>query len=109
MSQSSGAPGNSATLQELGSLNIAWRPRVMGNMGTDTVTNRFSAGLLEGDVSKSKAFGIQFGGGARLWFTDELSLAPTLVGMYGHTTNEYTANKRFHGSQPRHGQGGRAC
>ena len=90
-----GGSGEFGTLQELGSLNVAWRPRVMGNMGTDTVTNRFSAGPLEGDVSKSKAFGIQFGGGARLWFTDEFSLAPTLVGMYGHTTNEYTANSAF--------------
>ena len=90
-----GGSGEFGDLQELGSLNIAWRPRVMGNMGTDVLTNHFNAGLLAGDVSKSKAFGIQFGGGARLWFTDEFSLAPTLVGMYGHTTNEYTAASAF--------------
>jgi hypothetical protein len=36
-----------------------------------------------GDVSKSKAFGIS-SAAARVRFTDEFNLAPTLVGMYGH-------------------------
>jgi hypothetical protein len=35
---------------------------------------------------------VDFGGGARFWFNDHLSLAPTVSGIYGHTENSYTAN-----------------
>ena len=90
-----GGSGEFADLRQLGDFNIAWRPRVQGNMGTVDWHNTFTAPLLEGDVSKTKAFGIQFGGGARFWFTDEFSIAPTIMGMYGHTTNEYTARSAF--------------
>ena len=90
-----GGSGEFSDLRQLGDLNIAWRPRVQGNMGTVEWNNHFKVPLLDGDVSHTKAFGIQFGGGARFWFTDEFSVAPTIMGMYGHTTNEYTAKSAF--------------
>ena len=90
-----GGAGEFSDLRQLGDLNIAWRPRLQGNMGTVDWKNEFKVPLLEGDVSHTKAFGIQFGGGARFWFTHEFSVAPTIMGMYGHTTNEYTANSPF--------------
>ncbi len=90
-----GGSGEFSDLRQLGDLNIAWRPRLQGNMGTVDWKNEFKVPLLDGDVSNTKAFGIQFGGGARFWFTHEFSVAPTIMGMYGHTTNEYTANSAF--------------
>jgi hypothetical protein len=90
-----GGSGEIADLRQLGDLNIAWRPRVLGNMGTVDFTRQYSSGMLAGDISKTKTFAIQFGGGARFWLTDEFSLAPTIVGMYGRTTNEYTAKSAF--------------
>jgi hypothetical protein len=90
-----GGAGEFSDTRQLGDLNIAWRPRLQGNMGTVDWKNEFKVPLLEGDVSHTKAFGIQFGGGARFWFTHEFSVAPTIMGMYGHTTNEYTANSTF--------------
>jgi len=90
-----GGSGEFGNLQQLGDLGIAWRPRVMGDIGVVNVANQFTSGVLDGDVSKSKTFSIQFGGGARFWFTDDFSLAPTVMGMYGHSTNEYTANSAF--------------
>src|SRR5207244_4320785 len=31
----------------------------------------------------------------RFWLNNRLSLAPTLMGMYGHTSNEFTATSAF--------------
>jgi hypothetical protein len=90
-----GGSGEIGALSQLGDLDIAWRPRVIGNMGTVDFTNQYSSGLLAGDTSKTRAFAVQFGGGARFWLTPEFSVAPTVLGMYGHTTNEYTAKSQF--------------
>jgi hypothetical protein len=51
--------------------------------------------MLEGDTSTFVAKGIEFGGGARFWVNDQLSFAPTIMGLYGHTTNTYTAVSSF--------------
>jgi hypothetical protein len=90
-----GGSGEFSDLRQLGDTGIAWRPRLQGNMGTVTWKNDFTVPTLAGDSSKTDAFGIQFGGGARFWFTHEFSVAPTIMGMYGHTTNEYTAKSAF--------------
>ncbi len=60
-------------------------------MGYLDAKNNFTAGPLIGDTSEYKTYAIQFGGGARFWFNEHLSFAPTLMGMYGHTENDYTA------------------
>jgi hypothetical protein len=47
------------------------------------------------DVTRMNTYAIQFGGGARFWFGDHLSVAPTLMGMYANSKNSYTANNPF--------------
>jgi hypothetical protein len=70
---------------------IRWQPRLQGNMGYLIGKNTFRSGELEGDTSKFYTYAIQFGGGARFWWGDHLSLAPTIMGMYGHTHESYIA------------------
>ena len=77
-------------------------------MGYADDKNNFISGPLNQDISDYKTYAIQFGGGARFWFTDALSLAPTFMGMYGHTENKYSATSDIgegisgigHGSGP---------
>jgi hypothetical protein len=69
---------------------------LQGSMGYLTATKKYNGNsLLDGDQNENKTFAIQFGGGARFWFCDSFSIAPTLMGMYGHTENDYTANSKF--------------
>src|SRR5262249_13448947 len=42
-----------------------------------------------------RTFGIEFGGGVRLWLTHAFSVAPSLMAMYGHTAESYTAHSAF--------------
>jgi hypothetical protein len=90
-----GGAGDVGDPQPLGNLGIGWQPRLQGNMGYLDSKNTLRAPPLAGDVSRFRDFAIQFGGGVRLWVSDALSFAPTFMGMYGHTTNEYTANSAF--------------
>ena len=90
-----GGNGDVGDPQQLGNLNIGWQPTLQGNMGYLVSTNYLHGSLLQGDVSKFRDFAIQFGGGARFWVSDALSVAPTLMGMYGRTSNEYTATSAF--------------
>jgi hypothetical protein len=84
-----GGAGDVGDPRKLGDLDIAWQPRLQGSMGFVDSTTAIRAGPLKGGTSRFRTFSIQFGGGARFWLTDHLSLAPTLTGMYGHTSNEY--------------------
>jgi hypothetical protein len=90
-----GGSGDVGDPQQLGDLGIGWQPRLQGSMGYVDAKNDFNSGLLKNDSSESRTFAIQFGGGARFWLNQNLSLAPTFMGMYGHTTNEYTARSAF--------------
>ena len=88
-----GGMGDIYPIKPLGDLGIGWQPQLQGSMGYLTAKNNFqSASPLAGDSSEYKTFAIQFGGGARFWFNDNFSIAPTFMGMYGHTENSYTAN-----------------
>jgi hypothetical protein len=78
-----------------GDLPIGWQPRFQGSLGSVTARNEFHSGVLAGDESKYDTFAIQFGGGARFWFSDHFSIAPTFMGMYGHTENDYDAHSAF--------------
>ena len=89
-----GGSGDVGDPEPLGNSGIGWQPRIQGNMGWLQSTN-YLHGPLQSDVSKFRDFAIQFGGGARLWVNDALSFAPTIMGMYGHTNNEYGANSAF--------------
>ena len=86
-----GGSGDVGDPKPLFDSGIKWQPRVQGNMGYLVGKNTFRSGDLEGDTSKYFTYAIQFGGGARFWFNEHLSLAPTLMGMYGHTHNNYIA------------------
>jgi Solitary outer membrane autotransporter beta-barrel domain len=90
-----GGAGDIGDPQPLGNLGIGWQPRVQGNMGYLKSTNSLHSPLLEGDTSTFRDFAIQFGGGARFWLNEAFSVAPTFMGMYGHTSNEYTARGAF--------------
>ena len=78
----------------LGNTGIGWQPQVQGSMGYMTADKRFGDNTpnLTGDVIKYNTFAIQFGGGAKFWLNDRISFTPSIMGMYGHTENEYNHN-----------------
>ena len=90
-----GGYGDIGDPQPIGDTGIAWQPRLQGSMGTVDSKKVYNSGELEGDTTKYNTFAIQFGGGGRFWFNDHLSVAPTIMGMYGHTENEYDARSAF--------------
>jgi hypothetical protein len=90
-----GGSGVIGAPRPLGSLDIGWQPIVQGSMGYLTANNDFHNPINGGDSSDDKTFAIQFGGGARFWFNDNFSIAPTFMGMYGHTENNYNALSPF--------------
>jgi len=92
-----GGMGDVGDPSPLGDTGIAWQPRLQGSMGYLTTRKSFTdpSTPINGDINEFDTFAIQFGGGARFWFNDHLSLAPTIMGMYGHTSDSYTANSAF--------------
>ena len=90
-----GGAGDIGDPQPLGSLPVGWQPRLQGNMGWLNGTQHLHSGLVEGDVTQIKTYGIEFGGGVRFWTNDRFSFAPTLMGLYGHSSETYTANSAF--------------
>lgn len=87
-----GGAGDVGDPKPLGLLGLCWQPVLQGELGYAEAKTDFTTGMLTGDTSENKALAIEFGGGPRFWFNDHLSLAPTVMGMYGHTENDYTAN-----------------
>jgi hypothetical protein len=90
-----GGAGDFGMPRPVGNVGVGWQGRLQGNMGYIEATNHLHSPLLEGDINTFKEYALEFGGGARLWVSDGLSLAPTVLGMYGHTVNAYTANSPF--------------
>jgi hypothetical protein len=90
-----GGDGDLGDPRPLGDLNIGWQPRLQGNMGYLESTNLPRSGLRASDSSEFTTYAIEFGGGARFWLSDRFNLAPTLMGLYGRTTNNYTARSAF--------------
>jgi hypothetical protein len=90
-----GGDGDVGDPQPLGNLNIGWQPRLQGNMGYLESTNLPRSGLTVNDSSEYTTYAIEFGGGARFWVSERFSLAPTLMGLYGHTSNNYEAHSAF--------------
>ncbi|GAC1456758.1 MAG: hypothetical protein PVSMB1_06490 [Gemmatimonadaceae bacterium] len=90
-----GGDGDIGDPQPLDDLNIGWQPRLQGNMGYLQSTNLPRSGLRASDSSDYTTYAIEFGGGARFWLSERFSLAPTLMGLYGHTSNDYTARSAF--------------
>jgi hypothetical protein len=90
-----GGDGEIGDPRPLSSFDIGWQPRLQGNMGYLESTYYQRSGLLASDSSKYTTYAIEFGGGARFWLSDHFSLAPTLMGLYGHTSNDYTVRSAF--------------
>jgi hypothetical protein len=90
-----GGSGDVGDPQPLGDSGISWQPRLQGNMGYLDSRYEMGSGPLTGDTSKVTTAAIEFGGGARFWFGDSFSVAPTLMGMYGHSSDDYEVRSAF--------------
>jgi hypothetical protein len=80
---------------QLGDTSVGWQPRVLGSAGYLESTEHIATPLLAGDISKTYASSVEFGGGARFWMDDHLSFAPSVMLLYGHTAESYTANSTY--------------
>lgn len=90
-----GGDGDVGDPMPLGDLNIGWQPRLQGNMGYLESDNHLLTPLLAGDTTKLRTFAIEFGGGARFWTSQNFSLAPTIMVLYGRTDDTYLAQSAF--------------
>jgi hypothetical protein len=86
-----GAGGDVAERRPLGIGNLEWTPVLQGNIGFISAENQFQEGFLFGNRMEYDTFAVQLGGGARFYFTEHLSLAPTISGIYGHIENTFHA------------------
>ena len=68
---------------------------IAGQLGYLDSSDHLQARPLGGDTSELKTFAIEFGGGARFWTSQNLSFAPTVMALYGHTDNTYFAYSQF--------------
>ena len=84
-----GGGGDVSAARPLGVGNWKWSPTLQGNLGHINAENEFATGYLKGNRSVYDVLGIQAGGGVRFYFTEHLSLAPSISGIYGHTENEF--------------------
>ena len=90
-----GGDGDVGDPRPLGDLNIGWQPRLQGNIGyLDSSTHQRNT-LLAGDTTELRTFAIEFGGGARFWTSENFSLAPTVMVLYGRTDDTYSALSAF--------------
>jgi hypothetical protein len=90
-----GGGGEVGDPQPIGGSGVGWQPRLQGGIGYIKSVNDSQSGLLQGDVNTFQTKGVEFGGGARFWFGQRLSFAPTFMALYGRTSNNYTANSAF--------------
>ena len=86
-----GGGGDIRSPRSLGLGGIEWAPVLQGNLGHITADNAFPGGYLQGNRLVYDVVAVQGGAGARFYFNDHFSLAPTISGIYGHTENEFKA------------------
>ncbi len=84
-----GGDGEVGSPQPLGDLHIGWQPLVQGNIGYLESRTRLQGPSSDGATNEFRTLAVEFGGGARLWITDRLSFAPTMMMLYGHTDDDY--------------------
>ena len=84
-----GGGGQVAAPRSLGLGDLRWAPVLQGNVGLVSADNHFASGYLEGNEMTYNTFAIEGGGGVAVYFTEHLSLVPTLSGIYGHVENEF--------------------
>lgn len=90
-----GGDGDVGDPMPLGDLDIGWQPRLQGNMGYLESSDHLQTPALRGDTSQLKTFAVEFGGGARFWTSQNFSLAPTIMVLYGHSDDTYYAYSEF--------------
>jgi hypothetical protein len=90
-----GGGGDIGDPEPLDSLPIGWQPVLQGSMGWLQSTDHLVSGPFAGNASEFSVYATQFGGGARFWFSDALSVATTVMGMYGRTANTFDAGSVF--------------
>ena len=86
-----GGSGEIGDVRPLGGWDVGWQPRLQGNLGRYDSTNTLHLPALEGDVSTITGSAVEFGGGARFWTTNHLSIAANVLGLYGQTSEHYTS------------------
>ena len=87
-----GGSGEIGDPRPIADWDVAWQPRLQGNLGRYQSTNTLHLPALEGDINTIAGRAVEFGGGARFWASEHLSIATTLVGLYGETSEHYTGN-----------------
>jgi len=90
-----GGYGDIGDPRPIGDSGIGWQPRLLGNLGYSKARQFFQQGFLAGDEDEYETVAVEFGGGARFWFGEHLSLTPTISGIYSHIENSYGANSPF--------------
>ncbi len=87
-----GGDGEVGAPRALGVLHIAWQPLVQGNLGYLDSRTRLSGATSGAATNEFRTLAVEFGGGVRLWTTDRLSFAPTVMVLYGHTDDDYSVS-----------------
>jgi hypothetical protein len=84
-----GGGGEVAAPRPLGWGDLKWAPVLQGNVGLIDARNEFNTGYLQGNGSSYRTLAVTGGAGTRIYFTEKLSLAVTLSGIYGHVENDF--------------------
>jgi len=95
-----GGSGDFGSPSPLGGMDVGWQLHLQGNMGKFKATNRLHVPGFEGDLSTIAGYALEFGGGARFWISDRVSLTPLVMGLYGQTTQSYTPGGVATGTNP---------
>jgi len=85
-----GGGGEVASPKPLGIGSLQWAPLLQGNVGMVSAKNQFQTGYLAGNEMNYDTLALAAGGGVAIYFTEHLSLSPTVSGMYGRVENTFT-------------------
>ena len=85
-----GGGGEVASTKPLGLGSLEWAPVLQGNVGMVSARNQFKTGFLAGNDMNYDTLALAAGGGVAIYFTEHLSLSPTISGMYGRVENKFT-------------------
>jgi hypothetical protein len=86
-----GGGGIVAEPRPLGMGDVKWAPVILGNIGRASTDNTFATGVLIGNQSLNRLLAVEGGGGVRLYFSNHLSLTPSIAAIYGQIENEFQA------------------
>src|ERR1017187_7706939 len=86
-----GGGGEVASPKPLGLGSLEWAPVLLGNVGLVSANNTFQTGYLAGNQMTVDTLAIEAGFGVAIFFTEHLSLSPTLSGIYGRVQNSFDA------------------